>query len=120
MVRRVVRYEEIILDTNFKRAARPLRSYNGKLFNFFLNGNAASRAPVSQANKSRLSPFAAKVEVLAETYTVALQATNQPFATDGVTFHSDASAREFLARQIEADSRFADLLHVIPSHEVSA
>jgi hypothetical protein len=120
MVKRVVRYEEIILDINFKRAARPLRSHGGKLFDFFVKGNAVSRATVSQASKSRLQPFAAKIELVAETYTVALQATNQPFATDGVTFQSEASAREFLARQIDADSRFADLLHVIPSHEIAA
>jgi hypothetical protein len=120
MVKRVVRYEEIILDTNFKRFARPVRSYTGSLFNFFLNGNAVARANVSQATKARLQPFTAKIDVAAETYTVAFQATNRAFAADAATFHSEASAREYLTRQIDADSRLADALHVIPSHEAAA
>lgn len=120
MVKRVVRYEEIILDSNFKRFARPVRNYTGSLFNFFLNGNAAARATVSRTSAVRLQPFAEKIDLVAETYTVAFQANNQPVAAEGATFPSEASAEEYLRQRIQADGALADQLHVIPGHEVAA
>ncbi len=120
MIKRVVRYEEIILDSNFKRFARPLRNDASGLFGFFLNGNAAARAPVSRANATRLQPFTDKIDVVAETYTVAFQANNQPFAAAAAAFPSEASAQEYLNQKIRVDSALADVLHVIPGHEAAA
>jgi Family of unknown function (DUF6603) len=120
MVKRIVRYEQIIIDTNFKRFAKRFRNYFGSLFTFFLNGNAVARAEVSQASKTRLQPFADKIDVAAETYTVAFQSTNKPFATDTTSFHSEASAREYLNRKVAEDGSLADVIHVIPSYEKAA
>jgi hypothetical protein len=120
MIKRVVRYEEIVLDSNFKRFARPLRNYSSSLFTFFLNGNAVARAPVSRATATRLQPFTDKIDLVAETYTVAFQANNQPLAADAAAFPSEASAREYLNQKIQADSALADVLHVIPGHEAAA
>jgi hypothetical protein len=120
MIKRIVRYEEIIIDSNFKRFARNFSAYVSSLFNFFMSGNAASRSAVSQATKTRMQPFAEKIHVAAETYTVAFQATNKPFAAETVAFHSEASAREYLNKKIAGDGGLADVIHVIPSYEKAA
>jgi hypothetical protein len=120
MVRRVVRYEEIILDSNAKRFASGFKPYFGVLFNFFLNGAAIARCEVSNARKLQLSPFADKIAVQSETFTVAFQADNTPFSADSAEFHSEASARDFLNRQIADDPSLTDQIHVIPSVERAA
>jgi hypothetical protein len=51
---------------------------------------------------------------------VAFQADNTAFSTDSAEFHSQASARDFLNRQIAADPALADQIHVIPSVERAA
>jgi hypothetical protein len=120
MVRRVVLYEEIILDSNYKRFARRFTAFFGSLFVFFLNGSAAARCDVSQATRKKLQPFDDKITVGAETYTVALQANNRPVAADAVSFHTEASAREYLNARLAADPGLADAIHVIPSIERAA
>lgn len=120
MVKRVVRYEEIIIDSNFKRFQRRFTGYFGSLFTFFLNGNAASRSELSQATRLRLQPFDEKIEVKHETYTVAFQSTNKAFADDAVSFHSEASARDYLNRKVADDAALAEEIHVIPTFERAA
>jgi hypothetical protein len=120
MVRRIVRYEEIIIDSNYKRFARRFRGFFGVLFDFFLNGAAIARSDVSRAHQKKMKPFDDRIEVAAETYTVAFQTTNRAASTEAAAFHSEASAREYLARQIAADPALADQLHVIPSFERAA
>ena len=120
MVKRIVRYEEIIIDNNFKRFRRRFSGYFGALFNHFLAGNAVSRSELSQATKRRLQPFAEKIEVKEETYTVAFQSNNKAFAADSVSFHSEASARDYLNRKIADDASLTEEIHVIPSFEKAA
>lgn len=117
MVRRVVRYEEIIIDTLYRRFARRFRGYFGVLFSFFLNGAAVSRCELSKAVKTKLQPFEDRIDVRPETFTVAMQATNRAYST--TSFHSEASAREFMASQVAVDPNLADAVHVIPSYEVA-
>ena len=118
MVRRVVRYEEIIIDTLYKRFARRFRGYFGVLFAFFLDGAAVSHCELSKAVKTRLQPFEEKIDVRPETFTVAMQSTNQAYSADAMPFHSEASAREFMATRVAADPGLAEAVHVIPSYEV--
>jgi hypothetical protein len=120
MVKRVVRYELIILDSNFKRFARRFFQFNARLFDFFLRGSSAARSPVSQASKARLQPFADRVTASAETYTVAFQSDNTAAAAEASVFASEAGAREWLQRRIAQDPNLADALHVIPSFEKAA
>jgi hypothetical protein len=120
MVRRIVRYEEIIIDSNYKRFARRFRGFFGVLFDFFLNGAAIARSDVSRAHQKKMKPFDDRIEVAAETYTVAFQANNQAASSEAAAFHSEASAREYLNRQVAADPALADQLHVIPSFEKAA
>jgi hypothetical protein len=117
MVKRIVRYEEIIIDSNFKRFQRRFRVFFGSLFQFFLGGNAASHCAVSRAAALQLKPFADKITVQSEAYTVAFQSNNQAYHADAVSFHSEASARDYLNRQLEADPTLVETIHVIPSFE---
>jgi hypothetical protein len=120
MVKRVVRYEEIIIDNNFKRFARRFRGYFGSLFDFFLRGGAVARSPLSQEMKRKLQPFEEKIAVEPETYTVAFQKDNRAIAPEAAAFHSEASAREYLDARIAEDPALDDALHVIPSYERAA
>ena len=60
MDKRVVRYEEIIIDTNYRRFQRRFRVFNSTLFHFFLNGSAITRLDMSQVRKGKFQPFATK------------------------------------------------------------
>ena len=86
MVKRNVRYEEIVLDTNFKRFAQPFSGYAGSLFNFFARGGSAARTELSQATKVARQPFAAAIAVGGDTYTVAFAADNKAVAEDAISF----------------------------------
>jgi hypothetical protein len=120
MVKRIVRYEEIIIDSNFKRFAQRFQGFFGSLFEFFLGGNSVSRAQLSQQTKRRQQPFAEKIDVQPETFVVAFQANNRPFAADAVSFLSEASARDYMNRKIAGDRALVDEIHVIPSFERAA
>ena len=120
MVRRVVRYEEIIIDSNFKRFRRRFQGFVGILFDFFLHGSAAARCELSSATKKRLQPFDDKIALQPDGYTVAFQADNKPVSAHAAVFHSEASAREFMNREVANDPSLADTIHVIPSVERAA
>ncbi len=118
-VRRVLRYEEIIIDNNFKRFIRRFTLFSGALFNHFLAGNAVALSPLSKASRAKLNPFDEKIKVTPNSYTVALTSTNQAFSSEA-TFSSAAMANQFVARAVADDPALADSLHVIPHHEVAA
>jgi hypothetical protein len=120
MVKRVVRYEEIIIDSNFKRFQRRFSGFFGRLFEFFLGGNSASRSELSQSKKREMEPFVEKIEMEEETYTVAYQSSNRAYAADSVKFKSEASAREYLKGKVAGDGRLEEEIHVIPSYERAA
>jgi hypothetical protein len=120
MVKRIVRYEEIIIDTNFKRFARRFRGFLGVLFNFFLHGSAVTRCELSKAARTKLQPFDDKIGVVNETYTVAFQANNNAINAEAASFHSEASAREYMRSRIAAEATLVDSIHVIPSYEKAA
>lgn len=119
MVRRNIRYEQIIIDNNFKRFQRRFFAYANSLFSFFLRGNAAAKSVVSKATASQLKPFSDKVELIGESFAVVMQSTNQAFATDAV-FHSEVSAREYLSAQVANDVSLDGALHVVPAFERAA
>jgi len=120
MVKRAVRYELVILDSNFKRFTRRFFQLADRLFHFFLRGSSAARSQVSQASKARLQPFSDRVAVQAETYTVAFQKDNTPASAAAAAFVSEASARDWMERRVADDPTLTDALHVIPSFERAA
>jgi hypothetical protein len=118
MVKRVIRYEEIIIDNNFKRFVRRFSIFIGILFNHFLAGASVSKSKLSQSYRQKLQPFAEKIAVKPASYVVAFQATNKIVSTEA-TFVSQASAHDYMQRQIAQDPSLSDSLHVIPTHEVA-
>ena len=120
MIRRVVLYEEIIIDNNYKRFARRFRGFFGSLFEFFLKGSAAARCEVSMATRKQTRPFEERITVSGATFTVASQQNNRAVAEEAVAFHSEAAAREYLTARVAADPSLAEQWHVIPSVEQAA
>jgi hypothetical protein len=120
MAKRNIRYEEIVIDSNFKRFARPFSGYATTLFNFFARNGSSARTELSQATRAGRQPFAATVAVTGETFTVAFVATNKAVGEDATSFDTESSAREYLNRRITADPSLAGSLHVIPTVERAA
>ncbi|HKG46741.1 MAG TPA: DUF6603 domain-containing protein [Pyrinomonadaceae bacterium] len=120
MARRTVRYEEIIIDNNFKRFVRRFFGFNGFLFGFFLGGSTVTRSELSMASRKRLNPFTDQVTVATEGYTVAFQSNNRAHDDVATSFSSEASAREHLNQIVAQDPNMAERLHVIPAFERAA
>jgi hypothetical protein len=125
-VKRVIRYESIIIDNNFKRFVR--RSYdffqagyavlNDILFRHFLTGNAATESVLSRHHRNRLTPFDELIEVKPNEYSVAFDEDNTPVDWS-VSFSSHASAMQYMDRRIATDPALSGRLHVIPNTEVN-
>lgn len=120
MVKRNVRYEEIVVDSNFKRFARPFSGYAGSLFNFFARGGSSARTELSQATRLARQPGHTAVAMTGETFTVAFAANNRAVDDEAAAFPTETSAREYMARRIAADRSLAEALHVIPTVEKAA
>jgi hypothetical protein len=117
MVKRIVRYEEIILDSNFKRFARRFTRFSASLFQFFLNGASVARSDLSKARRDQLQPFEDRITVATDAYSVVLQSTNRAYANDSVSFASEAGAREYIAAAAQEDPAAAASLQVVPNYE---
>jgi hypothetical protein len=119
MVKRVVRYEEIIVDSGFKRFARRFALLLTSLFDLFLKGSSVAHAEISMAKQAQRQPFAEVITTAAEGWAVADTATNRTTGVAGAAvFASEASAREHLAGVAAGDSAAATNLHVIPQFEL--
>jgi len=117
-VKRVVRYEEIIIDTHYKQFIRPFFAWFGTLFSLFLNGNAVSKSSLSFNQKKKLQPYADKVEVGKILYGVAKNSDNTAYSTGSIKFTSQAQAEDYLKQQVSRDANLAEQLHVIPQVEM--
>jgi len=126
-VRRVIRYETIIIDNNFKRHAKSFFGFfitgyavlNAFLFVHFLGGSAVKKSVLSQHHKKRMQPFAEVIQVQPMHYSVAFNTDNRPIDVGATTFTSQAKAMEHMAQQIQTDAGLANRLHVIPNTELN-
>jgi hypothetical protein len=119
MVRRVIRTEEILLDSDQMRDAQRFRGAGEVLFNHFATGGAVAGSELSQSAKTKLDPFKDKIEMAPDEYAVVFLRNNKPFRGDTGSFRSEASAREFLKQEAEHDPNLVELLHVIPAVEAA-
>jgi hypothetical protein len=117
VVRRTVRYEQVIIDENYKGSVQHFTEFVGNLFRHFLKGASVSQSLLSQHYRQQLVPFADKIKVNEEVFTVARQSNNQAFNKES-TFTSQAMAYEYMNQTIANDPSQADVLHVIPQSEV--
>jgi hypothetical protein len=120
VTRRTIAYELIVED---KEAQRPLpfgKLYAAAagLFHRFLGGAAVARSPLSFQARSQLQPFTDRIAVGPEGFTVASTADNRP--VDGTArFRSEAMARDYMRRKLEADASLGGTVHVLPDSEVN-
>jgi hypothetical protein len=126
-VRRVIRYETIIIDTNFNRHVKTffdffIKGYavlNNILFSHFLKGSSVSQSVLSNQYKKRMRPFDDVIKVEPNQYSVAFNTDNRPMDAAATTFTSQAKAMEFMEQQVKVNSQLADRLHVIPNTEIN-
>lgn len=117
-VKRVVRYEKVIIDTHYKSFVSRFYSIIGSLFSVFLGGNAMALSPVSWRTKKQMQPFNDKVNVGPSSYGVANVEDNTAFANNTVNFTSFTAAQEYLKTQTAQNPNLKEQLHVIPSVEL--
>jgi hypothetical protein len=119
MTKRVVRYEQIIIDTFYRRFVLVIGTLLSGLFAHFLAGNSVARADISMRTADRLHLFDEKIAVNPTAYVVADAATNTVFTgAPAEGFTSRAAAKEFLAAQVAADPGLAGQAHVLRAHEL--
>jgi hypothetical protein len=119
VVKRIVRYEEIIIDNNFKRFVRRFSIFIGALFDHLLAGSAIAQSPLSKQSRKQLLPFEEKIKINPDGYAVVFNSNNTVFSGVSSTFTSEAMARDFMLRQITLDPNLSESLHVIPQAEVN-
>jgi hypothetical protein len=117
-VKRVVRYEQIIIDSNFKRFVKPFFNFYNTLFALFLKGNAITKSTLSSKFKKQKMPFDDKITVMPTAYVVAFNTDNSPFNDESKAFSSCAQAEEFRSRQVRHNPNLQEILHVIPRVEM--
>lgn len=118
VVRRNVRYEQIVLDTNYRRLRERFTVYVSKLFNHFLNVNAVSQSALSRRTRMEGNPATAVITVQGERYAVVSLETNLPVEDAAAGFDSDGEAREYLRAWQERDPAGAAAAQVIPARDV--
>jgi hypothetical protein len=111
-----VRYEEVVIDTLYRRLVNRFVLVGELLFAQFLTGAAISKSASSAAHKTRLQPFAETIIVTDESYSVAFTSDNRSATADFVT---EAAAREWMANTLANDPSLTGTLHVIPTAETS-
>ncbi len=119
MARRVVRYEMVIIDGEFKKHIRKALFSTG-LFAHHLAGSAITLSAISANNKRKLDPFPhEKIKVKGEAYTIVDTDTNRVLG--GVTeFASAAAAHGHLQTLQGSEAMVGRNLEVVPAWEATA
>lgn len=119
IAKRRVRYEQIIIDNNYKRFRRRFRGFSSGFFAHLLIGGAVGKSKLSNNYKTQLDPFADKVTVKEGGFTVAHVDNNKAYSAQAAYFASETLANQFIAAQVAANPALHETLHVIPQHEAS-
>ncbi|ASC71889.1 hypothetical protein XM38_028430 [Halomicronema hongdechloris C2206] len=117
-VKRNIRWETHIIDTNSLFALIALLGLVSRLFNLFLNGSVITKSVVSLHYKRQFQPFDEKITLRPEQFVVASTVDNKAISQQAI-FTSEAKAREFMQAEVAKDATRRELLHVILSDEVN-
>jgi hypothetical protein len=117
-VKRIIRYEQIIIDNNYLRFVRRFKTFAFSLFSHFLKGSAITLSTLSNTYQKQRKPYAESITVKEAAYSVAFVQNNKA-ATAQKTFASEAQARDHLQQMIATNPNAAESLHVIPEYEVT-
>ncbi|MER2633905.1 MAG: DUF6603 domain-containing protein [Rhizobiaceae bacterium] len=115
-VQRTVRYDEILIDTLFRRLVAGFVLLSGFLFGQFVMGAAITKSESSASRKKQKQPFADTIAVSDERYSVVFTHDNRSATT---AFPTEAAAREWMNGQVTNDPALSRTLHVIPTVETS-
>ncbi|MGJ5081828.1 DUF6603 domain-containing protein [Bradyrhizobium sp. HKCCYLS3013] len=118
VTKRIARYEEIIVDNNFKRARRRFVTLISGLFTHFLANNAVARSEISAKSRDLKHGFDDKIAVDQASYVVVSLVDNSPIAGAPASFQSRASAGEFMAAETRRNPSFASEAHIVRPHEM--
>lgn len=116
MTKRTVRYEQIIIDSNYKRFAVKLFRFFGSLFYQFMRGNAVATSTLSKEYARQLDPWDEPLAVKQEGFTVVTAHNNKAVSQ---TFFSEAEARDYLHTRVAFDPNLGAALDVVPHFEVN-
>lgn len=119
-IKRVVRYELITIDTNYRRFVKRFHVFAAGLFAHFLLGASVARSPLSAQSKKQFQPFDEKIVAKPDGFTVASVVTNEAIAAEAVSFPSEALAQQYLSDRVAGDPSLDGSLHVIPAFERAA
>ncbi|MFJ4790733.1 DUF6603 domain-containing protein [Streptomyces sp. NPDC088794] len=115
---RTVRYEQVVIDSEFERHPTHYFGFWGELFVHFIAGATIASSELSLAAERRRQPFAEKVGVTGDQYVVASQVDNTAMP-GGLAFASHAEAMAHLASAVAAEPNLGQSVHVIPMAEVN-
>lgn len=118
ITKRIARYEQIIIDNNFKRAVVRFKTLIAGLFTHFLANNTVARAEISAKTRDQKHLFDDKIKVNPNAYVVVSIEDNGPLEGVPVSFASRASAKEFLAVESSRNPAFAKQAHLVRPHEM--
>jgi hypothetical protein len=118
VAKRIARYEQIIIDNNFKRGRFRFLPLLAGLFTHFLAGNAMARSANSARSKSLARPFDEKVKLRTTGYVVVNLADNSALESQPASFGSRARAEQAIKDEVAANPKLADQIHVVRAHEV--
>jgi Family of unknown function (DUF6603) len=119
LAKRRVRYEQIIIDSNYLRFRRRFKRVASRFFDHLMRGSAITKSKLSNQYKRQLDPFQDKVKVREGGFTVALTADNTTYSAESTYFASESQANQFLREQVDAKPELHDALHVIPQYEAA-
>ncbi|MDX2442613.1 MAG: hypothetical protein QNK30_02325 [Bacteroidales bacterium] len=119
MVRRNIEYELKVVD---KEPIKPLPfgkffAEIGLLFVHLLKGNSVSKSVMSQSYKEKLQPFADKLDIQEESFTVAYQLDNKIY-NNKYSFPSEMEAETYMQQKIQDNPALANQVHIIPQYEL--
>ncbi len=118
LAKRRVRYEQIIIDSNYLRFRRRFKIFTRGFFEHFLKGAAVAKSPLSNHYKTQLDPFPDKVTMADSGFTVVHTQDNQPFSAQSY-FASEAQANQFISAQVAQNPELHETLHVVPQYEAA-
>lgn len=119
MAKRIVRFEIVIIDSNYMRFVLSYVGLPSNMFTQFLNGNSVALSPLSSASKKKAQPFDEKIQIKPELYTITFIKNNKAYQNDTKEFKSLALANEYLRKHALKNPKLAEQLHVIPDVEVN-
>jgi hypothetical protein len=117
-VRRTVRYETILIDSNFERFVIKFFTFVGTLFNHFLSGAAVTQSKLSKAYKKSLVPFDVEERIqVGEMEYIVAGISNNKSVTVGMSFANEALAHDYMLAHLADHPNEAGEVHVIPAFE---